>query len=88
MSAGEQQIRTMKQHYLRDQILANKWEGNEFADFLADRREEGNNIDSWDYEELVEMVQEFRKYKQALSGGLTRVPDDSGAHAEHHRPNP
>lgn len=85
MSFGEEQVRKMKQHYLRDQIALHSWDGNEFADFLADRREEGNNIDSWDYEELVEMVQEFRKYKQALSGGFTRVPNDRRTHAQQHR---
>jgi hypothetical protein len=52
--------RELKQIYLKEQVINLGYDGGQFADFLATRRENGTDVDVWTYEELIAIVQEFR----------------------------
>lgn len=45
--------RTKKQDYLKDAVLSQGFDGNEFSNFLNSKREGGTDIDNWTYQELV-----------------------------------
>jgi hypothetical protein len=64
MSDGESHYRKMKQKYLKEQILDQKWDGHEFSNFLLSQREDGTNIDNWDFDELIAQVEQFKRVKK------------------------
>lgn len=72
--------REVKQKYLREQILEEEWNPEEFSEYLLDRREDGTNIDNWDFDELIAEVENFKKIQNATNkprreSNLQRVDD-------------
>jgi hypothetical protein len=59
--------RELKQLYLKEQVINLGYDGGQFADFLATRRENGTDVDVWTYEELIACVQEFRSSFEDLA---------------------
>lgn len=49
-----------KQEYLRTNILEGGFKAEEFVSFLEGKKEDGSNLDNWDFEDLQEVVQEFK----------------------------
>lgn len=64
----ESLYRKLKQSLLKEQISENNQE--KFTNFLDSKRPNGTDIDSWTYDDLVELVDEFNA-KQNLKTGYT-----------------
>lgn len=43
----------MKQKYLREQIVNEEINQEEFALYLGECKEDGTNIDNWEFDELI-----------------------------------
>lgn len=43
----------MKQKYLREQIISENFDQEAFALYLAECKEDGTNIDNWEFDELI-----------------------------------
>lgn len=72
MSSGEDNYRKMKQKYLKEQILCEGWDGQEFSTYLLGQREDGTNIDNWDFDELIAQVEGFKRLKKKDKRKLIR----------------
>lgn len=62
-------LRMMKQNFLKEQILDNStYDANEFVEYMRRAKPdvEGGDIDNWQFDELVEQVQNFKSMKQQL----------------------
>lgn len=64
MSSNIEELRLKKQLYLKTQIIDKSYSAEEFSDFLVSKRENGANIDKWTIDELVNVVNEFKKVNQ------------------------
>lgn len=63
--------RMKKQNYLKTHILNNpKYDADEFVLYMENAKPdiEGGEIDNWDFDELVEKVQEFKAQKEQIQG--------------------
>lgn len=63
-------LRIMKQNFLKEQILDNStYDANEFVEYMRRAKPdvEGGDIDNWQFDELVEQVQNFKSMKQQLN---------------------
>lgn len=63
----ETEHRHVKQQYLKEQIKYNGWDPQEFSEFLGNRREDGTDINSWEFDELILEVQSYKKFLQENS---------------------
>jgi len=54
--------REKKQEYLRQEIVDQNYDPNEFTEFCGERK--GTDIDLWSFEELVECVKEFKHSRE------------------------
>ncbi len=52
MDSFKEQQRFLKQTYLREHILDEGYDANEFMQFITDAKEDGANIDNWTMTEL------------------------------------
>lgn len=50
-----------KQDYLREEIIKKKYDPAKFIEYLSSQRENGDDIDAWNLEELIERVKDFKK---------------------------
>lgn len=64
MASGEENYRKMKQKYLKEQIICEGWDGQVFSEYLLSQREDGTNIDNWDFDELIAQVEGFKRLKK------------------------
>jgi hypothetical protein len=72
----EDEMRLMKQNFLKEQILDNPdYDADEFVEFMRTAKTdvEGSDIDNWNFDELVNQVQDFKSMKQQLE---SRNPND------------
>lgn len=53
--------RKKKQDYLRQNILESDFDPAEFSEFITSRKEEGQNVDNWEFEELETLVAIFKR---------------------------
>jgi hypothetical protein len=63
--------RMKKQNYLKNHILNNpNYDPDEFVLYMESSKKDcdGKEIDNWDFDELVEKVQEFKAQKEQLEG--------------------
>lgn len=56
-----------KQLYLKENIISAGYDAMAFGQFMASQRENGTDINMWDFEELEELVDHF---KQSQSSNL------------------
>lgn len=63
----EENYRKMKQKFLREKIAEHQFDQVEFSEFLQEQRPDGKNIDVWEFDELIDGVQKFRKMKAAAA---------------------
>ena len=64
-----EEIRLMKQNFLKEKILDDpRYDANEFVEFMriAKPNVEGGDINNWEYDELINQVQDFKSMKQQL----------------------
>ena len=54
----------LKQKYLREQIVLSDLSQQDFIEFIGQQRHNGTDIDSWNYEELIQIVEEFKTLQQ------------------------
>ena len=69
----EEEERIKKQNYLKTQILNdNNYDANEFLDFMDEAKPgvDGQDINNWEYDELVEKVQQFKAEKENFDGKI------------------
>jgi hypothetical protein len=52
MSNSEDQ-RELKQKFLRDQIIDQGYKAEDFVEYIGKKKEGGDDIDNWTYEELI-----------------------------------
>jgi hypothetical protein len=67
--ADEEDIRIMKQQFLKEQILDDPdYDANEFVEFMRSAKPdvEGGDINNWEFDELVNQVQNFKSMKQQI----------------------
>lgn len=50
-----------KQQYLRDEILGIGYNPGHFASYLINEREDGDDIDNWSIQSLVDVVVQYKK---------------------------
>jgi hypothetical protein len=49
-----------KQQYLRDEILNIGYDPSHFASYLINEREDGDDIDNWSLESLIDVVKSYK----------------------------
>ena len=54
------EARHLKQTYLKENIIQAGYDAEAFVKFMADQRPNGENIEVWTYEDLIDVVQEFK----------------------------
>ena len=54
------ETRHLKQTYLKENIIQAGYDAEAFTKFMADQRPNGTDIEVWTYEDLIDMVQEFK----------------------------
>jgi hypothetical protein len=52
---------TQKQDLLKKEIIDDKYDKDAFLDYCLARKENGDDLESWTYDELVEIVSSFKK---------------------------
>lgn len=57
--------RRRKQEYLKQEILESNFDPEQFSDFMASERVDGDQIDNWSYEELETMVTLYKRQIKA-----------------------
>jgi len=55
-----QEIIEQKQKYLRDEILSQNYDADEFSEFLSQYKENGLDLSNWTFDELKDAVQKFK----------------------------
>ena len=55
-----QEITEKKQKYLRDEILSQNYDADEFSEFISQYKENGLDLSSWTFDELKDVVQKFK----------------------------
>ena len=55
-----QEIIEKKQKYLRDEILSQNYDADEFSEFISQYKENGLDLSNWTFEELKDAVQKFK----------------------------
>lgn len=58
--SSDDNYRKMKQKYLREQIISENFDQVKFAEYLDSCKENGTNIDNWEFDELINMVEDFK----------------------------
>ncbi len=53
--------RRMKQKYLREQLSINQWNPGDFSKFLLQQRDNGTDIDVWEFEELISEIEHYKR---------------------------
>lgn len=53
----------MKQKYLVEKMKEHRFDQEEFGNFLSEQKEGGENIDNWEFDELIDQVERFRRIK-------------------------
>ena len=56
----EKNILEQKQQYLREEILEKSYDIDEFTDFMSKYKENGTDIQNWEFIELKEAVKSFK----------------------------
>lgn len=51
----------LKQQFLRSEILGKGYDATDFTDFLAEKRENGDDLDNWTKNSLELVVAEFQQ---------------------------
>lgn len=62
--SSEDNYRKMKQKYLREQIISENFDQEEFANYLNNCKENGTNIDNWEFDELINKVEDFKQLRR------------------------
>lgn len=62
--SSDDNYRKMKQKYLREQIISENFDQQEFAEYLDTCKKDGTNIDNWEFDELINMVEDFKQLKR------------------------
>ena len=64
--------REKKQNLLKTEIIQSGYRPQDFVDFVNKIKEEGSDVDNWTYEELEELIRQFRSENkpQPLEEGL------------------
>lgn len=52
--------REIKQNYLREQILETGYDPGHFASYLCKERSDGDDIDNWSVESLIDVVKQYK----------------------------
>lgn len=67
----------LKQTYLREQIIDGGYDAGTFAEYLANQRPSGEDVDVWSMESLEDMVERFKKDYRSddVSLQLTATPE-------------
>lgn len=52
---------TAKQQFLRTEVLEKGYDATDFTDFLADKREDGDDLDNWSKKSLEIAVGKFQE---------------------------
>lgn len=50
----------LKQHYLREEILEIGYNPGHFASYLCNERDDGDDIDNWSLESLIDIVKQYK----------------------------
>ena len=58
----DEQLRSMKQKYLMENVLNCGYDPTEFAQFMEYKMEGGTNVDNWEFEALMVVVSEFQQH--------------------------
>lgn len=53
-------VKRQKQQYLREEIIDKGYSAQVFVEYLATVREDGDDIDMWEYDDLKAMVKQFQ----------------------------
>lgn len=61
---SDENYRKMKQKYLREQIINENFDQQQFANYLGQCKEDGTNIDNWEFDELINMVEDFKQLQR------------------------
>lgn len=49
-----------KQELLKNEILDNNFDKEAFVDFCINKKENGDDLNSWTYDEITEIIKEFK----------------------------
>lgn len=55
----ESSDRKEKQDYLKKEIIAKGYDREEFAEFMMEQKEDGLNVDNWEFRELIMAMDDF-----------------------------
>lgn len=88
--------RALKQKYLKDKILSAGYDKIKFANFMVMRRTNGTDVDVWEMDELMEVVEDFIRQQESEAGvysePVTDIPDKykdlEEDHDEPYQPSP
>ena len=64
-------LRIMKQQFLTDQVINAGYDPTEFAQFLEYKMEGGTNVDNWEFQALMSVVDEFQMHYQPVGINAT-----------------
>lgn len=72
--SSDENYRKMKQKYLREQIISENFDQEEFAEYLDKCKTNGTNIDNWEFDELINMVEDFKQINRRTTQNKLQQP--------------
>jgi len=74
MSGGEEEDRRAKQTYLRTEIIEAGFDASLFVEYLNTLKPNGDDVDEWTLEELVDAVTLFKQNQKSVLETLAQEP--------------
>ena len=71
-----------KQAYLNEHIVQGGFDKYEFAEYMAEAKENGNDIDEWTLIELMDMVQDFKNSHKPVQKEKNESDEENHKHPE------
>lgn len=68
--------KALKQKYLKDRILSAGYDKVKFANFMIMRRNNGTDVDVWEMDELMEVVEDFIRQQEKEAGVYSEPVSD------------
>ena len=59
---------------MREQIISENFNQQEFAEYLDKCKDNGTNIDNWEFDELINMVEDFKQIKRRTTQNKLHQP--------------
>lgn len=69
--------RKEKQEYLKKEILDKGYDREQFAEFMLNERDDGLNVDVWDFRELIMAVEDFTSSHKPVVNSNNDVIEDT-----------